>query len=242
MKLGNIFLYNDAVQRLKYSRSYRYTPDVTRENDQLLAFTLSEIVAQDSETNFEYLRQFARQHGAPYFIITDIGVQFVGHDHEIYKTEFVTVRMMDNYNIYQENSSANYYRNQSLSSILNERNFEGDNPGQYATQFDSWQMGGCWVLPKRRGFYNTETGEQITDRRQQIETLWKLGFMSRRGRPITAASPGVSITRDEVKDLIGILQKIEEKHKSGKPRNEFTISMYRLYRRVIRYCAWPGFW
>lgn len=243
MKLGNLFLYNDAVERLKSRHWYRYNSSATRESDQLLAFTLSETVAQDSETNFEYLREFARRHGAPYFIITDYGVQFVGHDHEIFKTEFITVRMIDDYHTYRENATdAYYYRDQSLSSIMNERNYQGDDTGLYASQFDSWRMGGCWVLPKRRGFYNTDTGEKIANRRQQIECLWKLGFMSRRGRPLTAASPSVSITRDEVNELLRLLHNIEQKHKSGKPHNEFTVTMYRLYRRVIRYCAWPGFW
>lgn len=243
MKMSNLFRYNNAIDRLKSRVWYRYNSGATRESDQMLTFTLTEVAAQDSETNFEYLREFARRHGAPYFIITDCGVQFVGHDHEILKTEFITVRMIDDYHTYREHATDHdYYRGQSLSSIMNERNYQGDDTGMYASKFDSWTLNGGWVLPKRRGFYNTETGEKITNRRQQIETLWKLGFMSRRGRPVTAASPSISITGDEVNEMIRLLNNIDLKHKSGKPYNEFTASIHALYRRVTRYCAWPGFW
>ena len=242
MKFKNLWSHSDAVHRLRHGYYYRTGAwgDYNMETDRLVVFTTSEMAMAESEHNLRHFLVLGRKYESKFVIVNENGVQFVGQRLEITVDRFVTVKMMADYKDWRALENDKYSSNRTFKTDLSQSHFKNDDLTLRADTFRMWSH--PFALKEQFGFYDVATGQQITKRREQIEKLWELGFVSRRGRPITAAHPMDCIAKSEIPTLIRILQDIDRKHQAGHQRNEFHHSMYLLYRRIMRRCCWPGFW
>ena len=188
-------------------------------------FTLDKPAAEESKHNLQELLTFCRTMDVPVLVGKANSFQLIGHQYQISETDLLS----ESCNTRIADAELSFYRPRWT---------------HYCSETGHWcqQLYGfgehLWLRGPEIGFYDTESGKKITDRKQQIEMLWNLGFVSRRGRPVTAASESACGTPSDVVAITNLARTLGgRRHQSDIAKRAVS-----LYNSTRRYFCWPNNW
>lgn len=188
-------------------------------------FTLDKPARDESTHNLQELLTFCRSMNVPVLVGKANSIQLVGHEYQIPETDLLDEQCRDRIS----DEGLSYYRPRWT---------------HFCSETDHWcqQLYGfgdnLWLRSPEIGFYDVESGTKITDRKQQIEMLWGLGFVSRRGRPVSAATESACGTPSDVVALTNLAQQMRKKSY----RSDVAKRVNGVYNSTRRYFCWPGNW
>jgi hypothetical protein len=230
IQFRNIIAYMEARARLRRNSYFGYIQN-NRESDRLLAFTTERDARLESVANREFVMNQARALGATIVVFKPEIVQLVGMNDK------VTHRQAFGYGTFDELELYSQERDKGQWWLPKESDMQVSDFGLHTISLRTYGPG-TWATPEDQGFYDVATGEKITNRREQIERLWALGFASRRGRPVHVAQERWSGSRQELEMLTDMAERVwNRQHLS-----EMARKMVAAYRGISRYVAWPGNW
>jgi hypothetical protein len=230
IQFRNIIAYMEARSRLRRNSYWGYNQN-TRDSDRLLAFTTERDARLESVANREFIMNQARALGAGIAIIKPEIVQLAGMPERVAHRRAFGNGTFDELELYaQEHDKGSYWIPKETDSQVSDRGF-------HTTTLRAFGPG-SWVTHEDQGFYDAITGEKITNRREQIERLWDLGFASRRGRPVHVAQERWSGSREELEMLAEMAEQVWDRYHTS----EMARKMVAAYRGINKYVAWPGSW
>ena len=188
-------------------------------------FTLDKPAGEESKHNLQELLKFCKAMDVPVLVGKASSFQLVGHQYQIPETDLLSESCRER--IADEELS--YYRPRWT---------------HYCSETGHWcqQLYGfgehLWLRSPEIGFYDVESGKKITDRKQQIETLWSLGFVSRRGRPVSAANESACGSPSDIISLTNLARQMQEK----RWQSDVAKRIVGVYNSTHRYYCWPNNW
>ena len=93
-------------------------------------------------------------------------------------------------------------------------------------------------LRKHQGVYDVASGRRLTNRREIIERMWRLGFAAQRGRPLSMARTKWTGNREELQEIADLA----DRHWNRRNTSEAAKKLVSVWRSINRYSAWPGSW
>jgi hypothetical protein len=218
--------YCKALERLSRPAVY-YNNSFNKDADKMLVFTMSTVVQDDSNNNFDKLHNLAKKTGAEYFVITKNRMQIVGNlycDVDLVTNEFNT----DDFIARQ----AKYF-DQNHWSWNQIRFLEFHNRLGRAVTVS--QYGIAYFLKSQYGVFSTSTGKKLT-RQEAVDEFWRLGFLTQRGRPLSVARPLDAGSRTDIEEL----SRLYTLHKLNRNRSSISLNYCNLYNKLQRDFIWPG--
>ena len=230
----NISAYMDAQHRLSrqyYSSFWRNADNTSKETDRLVVFTTERDARLDSRDNLAKIMDRAREVGSQYVIAKPNLIQAVGHRNTHSPRDFFGQDFFDELQEYAEN------RDRGSWLMPSNNDHQRSDRGHCTVSLRTYG-GGSWVTPEDQGFYDIVNGTRVTNRREQIQALWQLGFASRRGRPVHVAQERWCGSRTELE----LLTQLADQHWDRRGISEAAKKMVSAYTSINRYVAWPGAW
>lgn len=231
IKFENIAEWGKLHRKIKNNRGWFYEQPSqdTIDGYRVQMFTLDKIAKQDSVHNLEVLKQKARDISASVLIVKGTEIQFVGTDYDAYMS-LNDEKWMDRYRKAMD-SGKFYYSKPFWTHSGSDLNFHTFS--LYAYGSDS-----IFALAPQKGFYDVEKDCKVTNRKQQIEKLWDLGWVSRRGRPVSVGNEKYSGSREEIVEIT----KLANSMWSRRNESEVAKKICSCYTSINRDFCWPGSW
>lgn len=235
IRYRNISAYMDARHRLSnryYSSFWRAAENNnTKETDRLVVFTTERDARLDSRDNLSAVIDRAREVGSMYVIAKPNLVQAVGHKNSYAPREFFGRKFFDELQEYvDEHDRQSWY-------MPSNNDHQSSDRGYHTVSLRTYGHG-TWITTEDQGFYDAADGRRITNRREQIEALWDLGFASRRGRPVHVAQERWCGSRTELE----LVEELAFQHWDRRNISEVAKKLVSAYTSINRYVAWPGAW
>lgn len=232
LEFENLAEWGKLRRKISNQRSYFYTKSSEDEvaGWKLQLFTLDKAAKEESVRNLAQMKQKARETESPVLIVKGNNVQFVGTELALATTDLVDQEWMDRVSNLFENK--NYYYSKPFWT-----QHENDH-GRTAYSLYAYGSDTMWARHPHTGFYLINEDRRITDRREQIQLLWNLGWVSRRGRPMSIGWERHSGSTDE----IALITQLAKKMWSRRGSSEVADKIYSTYNSINRYYAWPGNW
>jgi hypothetical protein len=104
------------------------------------------------------------------------------------------------------------------------------------SEFYTYRASLC--LREHQGVYDVATGRRLTNRREIIERMWRLGFAAQRGRPLSIARTRWTGNREELTEVADLA----ERHWNRRNTSDVAKKLVSAWRSINRYAAWPGSW
>ena len=232
MRIDRVTQFIDAYNRV-HGKSWWYNGaggTASMDAARLALFTLGDYPAEDSAQNVNELIDVAANYNHKFLVVTRDFAQFVGGDPIPDRVLFT--------NEFKKNIVAvTRYPNDSTFELKRQTSSEF---AHCATFRPSWYVN--IAVPAHRGVYNVKTGERIADRRQVIQHFWDMGFITRRGRPLSVASDSVGATREEIIRLGNEYERVQHDMKIDGISTEYRRRIRTTYNAISKDCAWPGVW
>ena len=232
LEYRNLAEWGKLSRKIKHSRSHYWTkPSQDDVNGwRLQMFTVEKEAKHESKRNLDQLKQKAEEIDAPILIVKGNNVQLVGTEYSVPTTDLINQEWMD-----------------EISEYFDRKNFYSSKPfwthheSSYGLQAYSLYTYGADALFARSpdtGFYLISEDRKVTDRREQIQLLWDLGFVARRGRPVSVGWERHSGSCEEIAMIT------KQAHEMWHRRNhsEVATKICSIYTSINRYYAWPGSW
>ena len=231
LEFQNLAEWGKLSRKLKNNRSFFWSKPTEDEiaGWQLQMFTVDKAAKEESAHNLAQMKQKARETESPVLIVKGNNVQFVGTELALATTDLVDQAWMD--------LVSNYFKNHSYYSKPFWTQHENDR-GRTAYSLYAYGGDAMWARHPQTGFYLIDEDRRITDRREQIQILWDLGWVSRRGRPMSVGWERHSGNTDE----IVLITQLAKKMWSRRGSSEVADKIYSTYNSINRYYAWPGNW
>ena len=197
----------------------------TREADTLAVFTLGPESQKDSQHNFDLVMATARHHAQDLLVIKPGQIQIAG-------TGDQQNAMADT--LFSRQWLKEYQEWMDTSHPITPR-FEQSEQGAFV-EFYTYRPSLC--LREQQGVYDVATGRRLTNRREIIERMWRLGFAAQRGRPLSFARVRWTGNREELE----VITDLAERYWSRRNTSEAAKKLVSAWRSINRYAAWPGSW
>lgn len=232
LEYRNLAEWGKLNRKLKDSnRKWYWSKPSTDEIEgwRLQMFTCDKAAKQESVNNLELLKAKAQEIESPVLIVKGNEISFVGTYFAVAATDLSSDQWCEQFeedNTRKYYASRPYWCHQVGESDLHEYSmsfFGNDNVFARAPQI---------------GFYDIVEDRKVTDRREQIQKLWDLGFVARRGRPVSAANIRHSGTPSEV----ALASKLAQQLWHRKLESEVAKKACSIYTSINRYYCWPGSW
>jgi len=222
LQIKDVSLYTKVTSKIKNGRHYHNFAE-EKAGLQLQQFTVQKTAMEHSKHNKEEILARAKHLNIPTVIITNEGMQFLGHS-GVNTQEILTDTQIDGLNAGSENrwSSARW------NTIEND---EGYQVLEFNCNYDMHL-----VLNEDVGFY--VDGVKVKNRHDQINKLWNYGYPARRGRPVRVGRLGHSGTKEEIQELVNWVEKLRMK-KTG---SEIAHKVNAVYNTLGRHYSWPEHW
>lgn len=226
----NISAYMEARHRLSRG-GYWGRIQVNEDSDRLMVFTTERDARLDSRKNFECTMSRAREVGSTFVVAKPSIIQVIGHRHSCTPLEFFGREFFDDLKKYHDDRDRPSW---AMPSETEQQVSDRD----YRTLTLRTYGAGSWITTEDQGFFEVATGRKVTNRREQIELLWDLGFASRRGRPVHVAQEKWAGSRTELETLTELADRCWNRRHTS----EAAKKMVSAYTSINRYVAWPGAW
>jgi hypothetical protein len=220
-----IVAYNQARRRLSNSNYAWLQIDHTRESDKLLAFTAEKHARIESQHNFNWLIQQARELGASVLVFTPNIVQLLGRK--------LNDRVLDTVWCQQWQKDYQDFLNREYRTHTIMR--QDTDLGSVAV-FRDYNL--TMTMPEYQGVYDVGTEQRMTNRRHTIEVFWQYGFTARRGRPLNVGDLNWSGQRNEIEEMCELADRYWDRTRNSEVARKFCSA----YTSINRYHAWPGHW
>ena len=230
LKTKDISMCVNTQRKIKNQRYFTSDAD-DLSGLQLQLFTVQKYAEAESKGNLQEIFDSAAKNMIPNVIVKAQEIQFVGQKHHVATDQIMTdneVARMD-----EEGKSTHRWSDSGWSI---DTSTEQHDCLMLKSAYDSY-----FVMPKQCGFYQHTAGgdyEKVTDRYEQIQTLWDYGYPSRRGRPCSVGSMLRSGRKDELIHLTGWVEKLLMNSRLSEI-GQRTVSNYNSINRQF---AWPGHW
>ena len=221
---------NKTQERLRLNRyggNYWREETHTREADVLAMFTLTPEAQQHSGHNFDLVMTTARHYRQDLVVIKPEQIQVAGPGDGSVNRNIAK-------ELFPESWLREYEQWLDTTYPLVPR---VDHSGQGAfTEFYTYRPALC--LREHRGVYDVATGRRLTNRRDIIERMWRLGFAAQRGRPLSIARTKYTGNREELQEIADLA----DRHWNRRNTSEAAKKLVSVWRSINRYAAWPGSW
>ena len=229
LKYQNICEVNKTQERLKRNAYGNRWQDSNhnRDADTLSLFTLSPQAQGDSEHNFDLVLAMARHYNQDLLVFKPEQIQVAGIgdgsvNQDIAKELFPESWLRE----YEQWLDTTY----PLAARV-------DNNGKGAvTEFYTYRP--ALGLRQHQGVYDVASGRRLTNRREIIERMWRLGFAAQRGRPLSVARTKWTGNREELQEIADLA----DRHWNRRNTSEAAKKLVSVWRSINRYSAWPGSW
>ena len=224
LEFKNICYYNYSGKKRRY---YGVDKDVLA-NQTLLRFTLSEDAKQESNGNRNSVLEIAKKYNAKFVSIYGLGFQIIGTSENVTVNEFKTSESLNEFREWQSRTAWPDDPELVIKMITI--------PSEFQLNTYSYHFGhdSNLFLSDDNGFYNVDTGNKITNRRQIVSELWKLGWLTARGKPLRVPYQYESSTPTQLQQLINQI------NNSKKLNNFYTQQLGIIYKKIIKNCTYPG--
>jgi len=221
---------NNTQERLRLNRyGHNYWRDQThnRDADTLAAFTLTPEAQRDSEHNFDLVINMARHYHQDLLVIKPQQIQVAG-------TGDGSVNQHIAKELFPDSWLREYEQWLDTTYPVAARVDHSDQGA--VTEFYTYRPALC--LRQQQGVYDVETGRRLTNRREIIERMWRLGFAAQRGRPLSMARTKYTGNRQELLEI----SDLADRHWNRRNTSEAAKKLVSTWRSINRYSAWPGSW
>lgn len=199
----------------------------TREADTLSLFTLGPQAQQHSRANFDLVMSLAQQYRQDLLVIKPQQVQVAGVGDGSLNRDMARVLFPDTW-------LREYERWIDTTHAISPR-FDQSEQGAFL-EFYTYRPALC--LREQQGVYDVATGRRLTNRREIIERMWRLGFAAQRGRPLSIARIRWTGNREELTEVADLA----DRYWNRRNTSEVAKKMVSAWRSINRYAAWPGSW
>jgi len=201
------------------------------ESWRLQMFTVDKKAQEESEQNLGKILDVASQAEAPYVVLKPDMLQFVGTENSLAHTVLASEEWMDQYRQFCEKNSHFYFSKPFWTHAESDQ-------GLHTFTLYAYGLDALFARSPQTGFYDTKAGKKITDRKQQITTLWDLGWAARRGRPVSVGNERHSGSTSEIQLITKLASDMW--HRRG--QSDVADRIISTYTSTNRYYAWPGSW
>ena len=228
----NLAEWGKLSRKLKNNRSFYWSKPTEDEvaGWRLQMFTVDKDAKEESRTNLERLKEKAKDIGAPVLILKGDNVQLVGTDYAVSAAELMDQDWFDEISEFFDRKNM-YYSKPFWT------HHESDSE-THTFSLHGYGTDAIWARAPQTGFYLVDEDRKVTDRREQIQTLWDLGYVARRGRPVCVGWERHSGNREEIAMITRQYDAMW--HRRG--HSEVADKMCSIYTSINRYYAWPGSW
>ena len=232
LEFQNLAEWGKLHRKLKNNRSFYWSKPTEDEiaSWRLQMFTVDKDAKAESVRNLAVLKDTAKDIGAPVLIVKGDNVQLVGTDHAVSTNDLVDQEWDDELGEYFDRK--NMYR---IKPFWTHHESDCDT---HTFSLHGYGLDAIWARAPQTGFYLVDEDRKVTDRREQIQTLWNLGYVARRGRPVCVGYERHSGNREEVAMITR--QANTMWHRRG--HSEVADKICSIYTSINRYHAWPGSW
>lgn len=199
----------------------------TRDADTLSLFTLGPQSQADSKANFDLIMGTARHYHQDLVVLKPQQIQVAGFGDGSRGRDAARVLFPDTW-------LREYEQWIDTSHPINVKT---DTSEQGAvSEFYTYRPSLC--LREQQGVYDVASGRRLTNRREIIERMWRLGFAAHRGRPLSFARIRWTGNREELE----IITDLAERHWNRRNTSEAAKKLVSAWRSINRYAAWPRSW
>jgi len=232
LEYKNLAEWGKLHRKLKNNRNSWWTKPSQDEVDgwKLQMFTVEKEAKQESARNLDRMKEKAQEIEAPVLVVKADNVQFIGTEYAVPTTSLVSEDWMNGINEFFD--SKNYYYSKPFWT------HHESSQDTHAFSLYGYGSDALFARSPQTGFYLVEEDRKVTDRREQIQLLWNLGFVARRGRPVSVGWERHSGSPEEVAMITR--QANDMWHRRG--HSEVADKICSIYTSINRYYAWPGSW
>lgn len=215
------------IKNDRYGSPWHRDKNTTRESDQMLNFTFGPMAEQHSQDNLQRCLETAREYEQDIIVVKDNQIQIssdrVSGQHRLIAKKLFSDAWLNEHNQWLD--STNYI----APRVENSRH------GEYM-EFYTYRH--CLFLTEHQGIYDVTTGQRLTNRRNIIERMWKMGFAAVRGRPLSLAKIRWTGEREELEEVTELANRYWDRRR----QSDTAKKLVSVYRSINRYAAWPGSW
>ena len=224
----NIKQWGDLHRKVKSRRHSWFHDNEDTNGIKVQLFTVDKPAQEESQANLEILKEFCRTFGVPYLICKPTKIQLVGHNARIGDADLMSEEFdAELKDVFHEK----WYYSPHWTTVENEI-------GYYKQELTGVYGEALWMRSPQTGFWDINHNKKITDRKLQIRNLWDLGFVSKRGRPISVADERWCGSPDEIRDLCSLASTMQYR----KNESEVASKIMQAYNVINRDNCWPGHW
>lgn len=232
LEYRNLAEWGKLSRKIKHSNS-RYWSRASQDEIggwRLQMFTVEKEAKQESVRNLTRLKQKAKEIEAPVLIVKNDNIQFVGTDQAIATTDLIDQEWMDEICEYFDRK--NFYSSKPFWTH-HESSYD-----KQAYSLHTYGADALFARPPQTGFYLVGEDRKVTDRKEQIQLLWDLGYVARRGRPVSVGWERHSGSPAEIALITNMAKEMWHRRN----QSEVATKMCSIYTSINRYYAWPGNW
>jgi len=216
----------DRLRRNAYNNPWRDTGH-SRDADTLSVFTLAPEAQRDSRSNHDWVMATAREHDLDLVVFKPCQIQVAGLGdgsgcEDAARTLFPDAWLREYEKWVDTTYPMGHRSDQSQPGAMSE--------------FYTYRHSLC--LREHQGVYDVATGRRLTNRRDIIERMWRLGFAAQRGRPLSIARTRWTGNREELTEVADLA----ERHWNRRNTSDVAKKLVSAWRSINRYAAWPGSW
>ena len=215
----------DRLRLNRYGHNYWREETHNREADVLAMFTLEPEATKHSEHNFALIMDTARhcQQDLVVFKPEQVQIAGTGDGSHAAADRLFPASWLREYEQWIDTTYPIGYR------------VDSSDQGS-CSEFYTYRLAMC--LRKHQGVYDVATGRRLTNRREIIERMWRLGFAAQRGRPLSIARTHWTGNREELTEIADLA----DRHWNRRNTSEAAKKLVSVWRSLNRYSAWPGSW
>ena len=232
LEFQNLAEWGKLSRKLKNNRSFYWSKPTEDEiaSWRLQMFTCDKEAKQESARNLDRLKEKAEEIEAPVLIVKGDNIQLVGSELSITTSDLVDQEWIDRV--------ADYFDRKKYYSSKPFWTHHESSCGTQAYSLHTYGADATFARAPQTGFYLVEEDRKVTDRKEQIQILWDLGYVARRGRPVSVGWERHSGSTEEIAMITR--QAKEMWHRKG--HSEVADKICSIYTSINRYYAWPGSW
>ena len=228
LEFKNIKQWGDLHRKVKSRRHSWFFNNEDTDGLRVQLFTVDKPAQEESVANLEVLKEVCRTFNVPYLICKPTQIQLIGHNARIGELDLMSKEWAEDLN---EFFHEKWYYTPHWTTFENEIGyFKQELTGVYGEAL--------WMRSPQTGFYDIKNDRKVTDRKEQIRTLWDIGFVSKRGRPIVAADQRWSGSTEEIRQLTDLAATMQYR----KNESEVANKIMQAYNVINRDNCWPGHW
>lgn len=215
----------DRLRLNRYGHNYWREETHNREADVLAMFTLEPEAQKHSEHNFALIMDTARhcQQDLVVFKPEQVQIAGTGDGSRVAADRLFPASWLREYEQWIDTTYPIGYR------------VDSSEQGSFS-EFYTYRLAMC--LRKHQGVYDVASGRRLTNRREIIERMWRLGFAAQRGRPLSVARTKWTGNRQELQEIADLA----DRHWNRRNTSEAAKKLVSVWRSINRYAAWPGSW